>query len=300
VLRFLKRLFTTVVFICAVIANCQNGGLSPELQKRIEHQVRAYAEAPPEATITLLARRSSEFPGYDVQPVAIKVGETTKNFDFLLAKDGSRLLYITSMDLNSDPYRRVMDRIDARNRPFRGAADAPVTVVMYDDFQCPFCAKLYEQLIPVVISEYRTQVRLVLKDLPISDAHLWARRAARDSSCLANESPEAYWAFADYVHTHQVEFNQKFKEDLGQGLDELAISQAQHYVGSKESVTNCIGRQDMTEIDASIAEAKSLNVTATPTIFVNGQEYEGVLATTQIRAALDRALAESQEKRAAK
>lgn len=65
-LRFLKRLFPTVVFICAVIANCQNAGLSPELQKRIEHQVRAYAEAPPEATITLLARHASEFPGYDV------------------------------------------------------------------------------------------------------------------------------------------------------------------------------------------------------------------------------------------
>lgn len=290
----------TFVALSVVIASCEDVKLSPDLQKRIEHQVRAYSEAPPDAVITLLPQKPSEFINYVVQPVAIKVGETAKNFDFLLAKDGSRLLYVTALDLRSDPYRQAMDKIHLINRPVRGPANAPVTVVMYDDFQCPFCAKLYQQLVPVVVNDSEARVRLILKDLPISDAHMWARRAALDANCLAQQNSDAYWAFADYVHTHQAEFNQNFKDDLGLSLDKLALVQAQHHNGNRETLQACMSDQKMSDVDASLSEGKALGVTATPTIFVNGEEYEGVLSAAQIRVAIDRALHEVANERATK
>jgi protein-disulfide isomerase len=287
------------LLLCATALFGQTA-LSPDLQLRIEHQVRSFAEAPPDAKIALLPRHSSEFPNFDVQPVEITSGGATKKFDFLLSKDGTRLLYVTGFDLTSDSYQRAMSKIDVGNRPVRGNPNAPVTIVVFDDLQCPFCARLYQQLVPVVVNEYPDRVRLILKDATISPAHQWAVHAAIDANCLASQSSAAYWDFTDYVHTHQSEFNGKFAQDKGQSLDELALARAEKRGGDAEKLRSCISTRDATAIGASLKEGQALSLTATPTMFINGQEYEGVLAAAQIRAAIELALREAAQKQAQK
>jgi protein-disulfide isomerase len=269
-----------------------------EIDRRIERQVRAYAEAPPEAKITFGARGPSNFAGYDKLPVDIEANGDKKTFNFLVAKDGSKLLYVREFDLSEDPYAKAMSKIDLHDRPVRGAQDAKVTIVIYDDYQCPFCARSYVTIMNEVMTKYRDRARVIIKDFPLTETHPWALRAAVDSTCMAQNSQNAYWQFSDYVHTHQQEFNSKWKpgepDKTFSALDDLALKTAERTGAEANKLQACLAAQNPATVKASIAEGKSLGVSATPTLFVNGEEFEGVLTPEQIDAALDRALREAQ------
>jgi protein-disulfide isomerase len=268
-----------------------------DLNQRIERQVRAYTEAPPNAQVTIGARTPSNFAGYENLPVTIEANGIRKPVNFLIAKDGSKLLYVTEIDLREDPYVANMRKIDTRGRPFRGAANAPVTLVVYDDFECPFCSRMYVTLMNEVMNNYRDRVKIVIKDFPILDAHPWAMRAAVDAHCLADQDLAAYWDFSDYVHTRQQEVSAKVIKAPGQ-IDAAALDAIAKDSGAKHQVRGdalqaCIAAQDESRVHSSLAEGKSLGVSATPTMFVNGQEVEGVLTVETLRLLLDHAVKEA-------
>ena len=66
---------------------------------------------------------------------------------------------MTRMDLTRDPYAETMKKIDVAGRPVRGNPNAKITIINYDDFECPFCARLHQTLFPQILKEYG-----VLKD----------------------------------------------------------------------------------------------------------------------------------------
>jgi protein-disulfide isomerase len=266
-----------------------------QLDQRIERQVRAYSEVPPDAKVSVGDRTPSSFNGYDSVAVTIDRQGVTKVFTFLLSKDGQKLLYVKEFDLSDDPYARVMKKIDTSHRPLRGAPDAKVTIVVYDDFQCPFCAHMYVTMFSEVMTHYRDKVRILIKDFPLTDAHPWAMRAAVDSQCLVQQDSEAYWEFSDYVHTHQQEISQKAGANATgpAALDAIAAEIGQKHGVNAPALQACLSAQDKSAVQAAMREGNELGVTATPTFFVNGQEVEGLLSTEQLRALLDRALAEA-------
>jgi protein-disulfide isomerase len=275
----------------------QPAAANPDLERRIERQVRAYTEPPPDARISIGTRTLSTFPGYDNLPVTIEATGIKKTVNFLIAKDNSKLLYMTELDLREDPYLRNMQRIDINGRPWRGAEHGKVQIVLYDDFQCPFCARMYVDLMNVVMLNYRDSVKVIVKDFPIVDSHPWAMRAAVDSHCLAAQDTKAYWSFSDYVHTHQSEVSARVKaggnNDLTQ-VDAVAREIAQKQNLKDDALQACLARQDPAMVESSMAEGKSLGVSATPTMFINGQEAEGVLSVKKLRVMIDRALNEAQ------
>lgn len=265
-----------------------------EIDQRIERQVRSYSEVPPDAKVAVGERTPSSFNGYDSVAVTIDREGTRKVFNFLLSKDGRKLLYVKEFDLSEDPYARVMKKIDTSHRPVRGAPDAKVTIVVYDDFQCPFCARMYVTMFSEVMTRYRDRVRVLIKDFPLTESHPWAMRAAVDSQCLAQQNSEAYWEFSDYVHTHQQDITQKSSAKGGTPpLDAIATEIGQKHGANAATLQACLTAQDKSQVEAAMREGNELGVTATPTFFVNGQEMEGVLSPEQLRALLDRALAEA-------
>ncbi len=298
----IRTLFLFSFSLLAIAASAQAPTpATPELTRRIERQVRTYAEAPPEATVAIGKRTPSSFNNYENLPVTITENGVAKTFNFLLAKDGSKLLYMKEFDLTKDPYAAAISRINLAGRPVRGATDARVTIVIYDDYECPFCARLYVTLFNEVMNHDRQRVRVIMKDFPLVEAHPWAMRAAVDSNCLAQLSPAAYWQFSDYVHTHQQEFNDKWaasetantpnseKAAAFPALDDFVLQTGQRNGADAARLRACIARQDTAPVDASLAEGRSLGVSATPTLFVNGEEIEGVLTTEQLRIVIDRA-----------
>jgi protein-disulfide isomerase len=275
--------------------------LPPELLQRADHYIRLYTECSPEATLSFGPLHPAEMAGYRSLPVTITDQGKTRTAEFLVSNDSKQMLYLSHFDLATDPYKEMMAKIDLRGRPARAAGpNAPVTVVVFDDFQCPFCSKMYVTLFNLVMSEYRDRVHVVFKDFPVSEqTHPWSVHAAEDANCLLAQKEIGYWVFADYIHTHLQEMNDKYAAAKKQNnapfgpLDTLALSTAKKVKIHPEPLRACIATHDRKAIDASLAEAHALGAGATPTMYVNGERMEGAYSTEQLRTVLERALREA-------
>lgn len=257
----------------------------------LERQVRAMFSVPPEVKVKMGPLRSSEIPGYDALTVTFDDSENKKELEFLLARDHKTLMRVLPIDLNKDPYAEVMKNIDVSGRPTRGAKDAKVVAVTYDDFQCPFCARLHASLFPILFNEYGDRVLFVYKDFPLEDTHPWALHASANANCLAAQNTDAYWDFADHIHGHQKEINiLKILKTQYAALDRLTSTFGKKHNLDAPKLQACIQAQDVKAIRASQKEGSELGVTATPETFVNGHKVDGALPLNELRAAFDQAL----------
>jgi len=285
---FVRRSILVLVLVCL---GCSAQSVPPDQTARIERQVRTYYSVPAAVKITMGPLRPSEFPNYDALTVHMDGIEKKADYEFLLSKDGKTLLRVTKLDLTKDPYAENVKKITLGNRPIRGSKDAKVVVVNYDDFQCPFCSRMHQTLFPAILKEYGDRVQFVYKDYPLAEIHPWATHAAVDANCLAAQSSDAYWELADYLHANQREISAEKTRDLQfAALDRLATEQAQKHNLDQTRLQACIKAQNEDAIKASMREGDSLGVSATPTIFINGQEMDGAVPLSEVRAVLDAAL----------
>jgi protein-disulfide isomerase len=285
-------LFRSSILVFLLVGlGCSAQSASPDAVERMERQVRAYYSIPPHVKITISPLKASEFPDYDALTITFDGGEKKQPYEFLLSKDKKILIRMTKLDLTKDPYAEVMKKIDIKGRPTRGNKDAKVVVVSFDDFECPFCSRMHQTLFPGLLKEYGDRVLFVYKDFPLSEIHPWAMHAAVDADCLASENNDAYWEFADYIHANQHEVNSEGTRD-GQfaALDRVALKGVQKYSLDSNKLQSCIKAQNDEVVKASVKEGESLGMSATPTIFVNGQEVDGALSASAIRGIFDGAL----------
>ncbi|HZT34824.1 MAG TPA: thioredoxin domain-containing protein, partial [Nitrososphaera sp.] len=182
---------------------CSAQAPAPQVNQRIERQVRAFYNIPAEVKIDIGKREPSEFPNYDKVTLTLSSGEHKQTNDFLIAKDDKTLIRFTKIDLTTDPYADIMKKLDVSGRPIRGNKDAKVTIVNFDDFECPFCSRMHQTLFPDILKSYGDRVRIIYKDFPLKEIHPWAVHAAVDANCLAAQNNDAYWDLADYIHAHQ-------------------------------------------------------------------------------------------------
>jgi protein-disulfide isomerase len=198
------------------------------------------------------------------------------------------------MDLTKDPYADIMKRIDTAGRPTRGNKLAKVVVVNYDDFECPFCSRMHSTLFPEIFKEYGDRVLFVYKDYPLEEIHPWSVHAAVNANCLASQSTDAFWDYADYLHGNAPSVNTvKGLEAQTAELDRLAVINGQRHNLDANKLQACIKQQDDKGVRASMDEAEGVGVNATPTMFVNGEKLDGAVPASDIRIALDRALREA-------
>src|SRR5208282_1959991 len=287
--KLLRRSLLVLLMICL---GCAAQSAPSDLAQKIENQVRAYYKLPPEVGVNVGALRPSEFPNYDAVTVTLDGQSRKQTVEFLVAKDQKTLLRVTKIDMTKDPYEEVMKKINLTNRPVRGNASAKVVVVNFDDFQCPFCSRMHQTLFPDLLKEYGDRVKFVYKDFPLSEIHPWALHAAVDANCLAAQSSEAYWDFADYIHANQREVNtEKSLAEQFVALNRITTAQGQKRNVDQTKLQSCMKAQNEEAVRASLKEGEELDLSATPVLFVNGQELEGAVPVSEIRAALDAALA---------
>jgi protein-disulfide isomerase len=195
------------------------------------------------------------------------------------------------MDLTKDPYAEIMKKIDLVGRPMRGNKDAKVVLVNYDDFECPFCSRMHSTIFSEIFKEYSDRVLFIYKDYPLEEIHPWAIHAAVNASCLAAQSSEAFWDYADYLHANQQSVSgMKGRDAALAELDRLASINAERHKLDTSKLQACVKAQDEKGVRASMSEGDKVGVDATPTIFVNGQKLDGAVPAQELRAALDRAL----------
>ena len=286
-------LFRRSLFILLVIClGCVAQSAPPELALKIEHQVRAFYSLPPDVKVIIGAiTPASEMPGYDSVSVKLDDGGKQKDYAFLLSKDRATMLRVTKFDLTKDAYSDLMSKIDVRGRPSRGAKSAKVVVVNFDDFECPFCSRMHQTLFPEILREYGDRVTFIYKDYPLAEIHPWATHAAVDAGCLAAQNGDAYWDFADYIHANKQEIDSaKTPGGRLDAVDKMAMLQGQRHSLDEPKLMACLKAQNEDQVRASMKEADSLGVSATPTLFINGQKIDGAVPISEVRAALDTAL----------
>ncbi|HXJ90181.1 MAG TPA: thioredoxin domain-containing protein [Candidatus Binatia bacterium] len=284
-----RRSLFLLILICL---GCVAQTAPPDLSRKIEHQVRAFYSLPPEVKVTVGAITSaSEVPGYDSVSVKLDQEGKQKDYTFLLSRDRNTMLRVTKFDLSKDAYADLMSKIDLNGRPWRGAKGAKVVVVNFDDFECPFCSRMHQTLFPEILKDYGDRVTFFYKDYPLAEIHPWAIHAAVNAGCLAAQNADAYWDFADYIHANkQVVDNERNPAGRLDAVDKMALLQGQRHNVDLAKLQSCLKAQNEDAVRASMKEADSLGVNATPTLFINGQKIDGAVPIDEVRAALDAAL----------
>lgn len=170
----------------------------------------------------------------------------------------------------------LVQSISADDDPIIGNGSAPVTVVMFADYQCPACAKTHPVL-KKVLAEFRDKVRLVVRDFPLQKIHPNAFPAA-----LAANAARAQGKFAEYI------------EVLYRNQDALDRASLIKYaaglgLNTRKFELDLNDEKAAAEIRKDIADGTSYGATGTPTVFVNGVKVRR-LAADGFRAAIERAL----------
>jgi protein-disulfide isomerase len=275
--------------------------LSPEMARKIAVTIRAKAQLQFNYDVKVDDRKPSTVPGYD--EVTVTLGEHGKpqhGMKFLLSKDGNTLAQMNTFDLPKD----LSAVVTADGRPARGGpAKAPVTVVVFDDLECPFCAKMHAQMFPAITARYGDKVHIVYKDFPLANIHPWAVHAAVDADCLAAQSHTGYWNLVDYVHGHLDDMGldpaapaepgkepQRTLPVALKQLDAQTLAEGAKQKVDKAKLTACVEKQDETTVRAAMHEGDTLKVDGVPALFINGEPVTGAIPIEFVFRAVDDAL----------
>jgi protein-disulfide isomerase len=285
--------FLAGLLILGLTAGCKAQstppGPDPTLDRRIEVQVRTQYELPEDVTVSIGARTPSQFPGYETLPVTIARGSKSQVIDFLISNDGTKLVHMSTFDLTKDP----ADAIPIDGRPIRGNPAAKVTVINFDDLECPYCTRMHEELFPATLDRYKGLVRFVYKDDPLTEIHPWAMHAAVDANCLAAQSGDVYWTYVDYLHAHadEVTGSDRNLAKSFDALDRIARQEATLANLNATVLDACIAKQDETQVRASVKLAEDLGIDGTPAVYVNGERVSGgAVPKNELWMAIDRAV----------
>jgi len=172
-------------------------------------------------------------------------------------------------------FRAAVATADA---PVRGAATAPVTIVEFSDFHCPFCRRA-QPVINQVLAKYGDKVKLVFRDFPLDNLHPQARAAAEAARCATEQGK--FWEFHDQVFANDADGSPA-------GLDRLA-KQAGIDVGAFERCRT--SGKYKTVVQASNQEGTRLGITGTPTFFINGRTLVGAQPLEAFTKVIDEELA---------
>jgi len=285
--------FLAVFVALSLTAGCRAQSPAPSasdpvLNRRIEVTVRTEFSLPQTYNVSIGARKQSAFSGYDDLPVTISTDGHSQVIEYLISIDNKKLARLNTFDLTKDPG----SDIDVANRPIRGNPAAKVTIINFDDLECPYCARMHQALFPATLDRYKDKVRFIYKDFPLEEIHPWALHASLDANCLAAQSSEIYWGYVDYLHSHGDEVtgpDRDLKKSFA-ALDRIARQEATIAKLDTAALDACMAKQDETDINNSLKEASALGLDGAPALFVNGERINGAVPEEQVWIAIDRAL----------
>jgi protein-disulfide isomerase len=173
------------------------------------------------------------------------------------------------INLNSDPWDRAdLSTIHLTDRPTLGPADAPVTIVEFGDFECPYCAHAINTVENCVTNTYNGRVRLIFKNYPLRQ-HAWAQAAAIAGNCIYQQNPSAFW---DYVHDIYRDQASISPENLSGHVDDFVQN---HQLDSQVLHACIMSNAAENRVAQDVADGQRVNVTSTPTFYVNGVPVVG-------------------------
>jgi protein-disulfide isomerase len=200
-----------------------------------------------------------------------------KSVDSIKAGPGENILFLVSSKKKTVQIAvlEFVQDIDISGAPFRGMANAPVTIVEFTDFQCPYCAKI-GPVLNQVFEKYQGKVKLVYKNFPLS-THQFARKAAE--AALAAGRQGKFWEFHDRLFQNYNRLNDQVIQELAQ---QLGLDMQKFEKDMNDPQISQVINQDY-------QDGLKAGVRGTPTIFVNGSLLRNT-SLEGLQAAIDKEL----------
>jgi len=179
--------------------------------------------------------------------------------------------------LKRPPVSRV--EVPLNGAPVRGAQKAVVTIVKFEDFQCPFC-KTAQPTFRELLKKYDGKVRVVHKDLPLEEIHPLARQAAEAGRCAGEQGK--FWEYHDKLYVDSPKLSM---EDLKSAAKDVGLN--------PQSFEQCLtSGKYRPAVQKDINDAVQLGLTGTPAFFINGREISGAQPLEAFSAIIDEELAQ--------
>jgi protein-disulfide isomerase len=309
-----KPFKTTLAMLLAVVA-CQLAPAPTEAQEdpearkaRILANLKLTYPQLEQMNVTMGDIAASEFAGLDAGSFSIVNGGRSQTQKFFVTSDDTQL-YILSGDpvdvsRSQEDIQAELDKREqeatqeaARRRqqledavaglPTRGNPEAPVLIVEFSDFQCPYCARGADTM-EQVLEKYGEDVRFVFKHFPLG-FHPWAKPASIATYCAGQQNHDAFWALHDEYFKNQKQITPanvlaKSKEYLADtGIDMTA------WAACAEDQSSSEYKDAAAVVDADMALGQQLGVSGTPGFFVNGEFLNGAQPLSAFEPLIDKA-----------
>jgi len=237
-----------------------------------------------------LIKSAESLPESCYYKLSLTVNNAGRDFVMYLSPD-ERFLSSGLYDLSVDPeleVTRIADNVAKllirdKSPRFEGT-EAKITMVEFVDFQCPYCKRFSDWYWDLPES-LRSQITLIMKNLPL-DQHPWARPAALYAVCADLQSPSAFREVSDFLFQEQSEITAaNLKEKIGSGLRPRKTVDLQQ-------LEACVSNKEASQIlERDIGIAKQLNVSNTPTLFIDGRRVFRVSSADELQQLLKSRLA---------
>jgi protein-disulfide isomerase len=255
--------------------------LPPKLDKpKLEAYIR-YAEAfTSDVQISIDDPVPSAYPGYFRVVAHLTKGHSRLDRVYYVTPDGARFVSGTIWNLDNSPFLDTLEHLPTDGPSF-GPGDAKVTIVVFSDFECPYCRELAKTLRDNIPQKFPNDVRVIYKDFPIDSIHPWARAAAEASHCIADQKIPAFWIFHDWIFEHQQEITPA-------NLREKVLDFAKQNQLDAAKLAACIDNHAFAPIvESSLRAGQALQIEQTPTLFIDGRTVGGAISWDQLSALLD-------------
>jgi protein-disulfide isomerase len=197
----------------------------------------------------------------------------TRQLEFLKS-----LRTAAKVDVFLTPPPIVRMKVSTAGAPIRGASDAPVTIIEFSDFHCPFCRRI-QPVLDQLRAKYSDKIKIVFRDFPLDSLHPEARAAAESARCATEQGK--FWEFHDKIFAGNPDGSPatlaRFAQELG--MDSAAFEACRTSGKYKSSIL------------ASNQEGTQLGITGTPTFFVNGRMLVGAQPLEAFVRVIDEELA---------
>jgi protein-disulfide isomerase len=243
----------------------------------IAREITAKVASPSEADIEFWHQTNPE--RVQGRPLA-QLHDAIKAFLINVRSDEARDTYLntlkakTAVTVTLDPPRM---QVATAGHPSRGPANAPIELVEFSDFQCPFCQQA-NPTVERVLKTYGDKIKFVYRHYPLP-SHPNARPAAEAASCAGEQGK--FWEFHDRLFANPSQLTDAaLKEHAAAlSLDTTAFNK-------------CFDSHQMTpRVDTDVQEAESVGVTGTPAFFINGRPLEGAQPFDAFKRVIDEELA---------
>jgi protein-disulfide isomerase len=224
-------------------------------------------------TVTLVNPQNSG------QKVEVEVFTDTASKKFLVAQ------HYAVVD-GANPWDRAdLKQLHLDDRAMLGPANAPVSVIEFGDFECPYCAHAFNEIETVVNTTYKDRVHLIWKNYPLS-MHAWAEQGAVAAECAREQNPAKFWDFARNLYRDQNEITpQNLRAHIDRYTGQLGLD--------PKSMDACIlGKTAEDRVQQDLKDGQAININSTPTFLVNGVTVVGLPSSSVFGFVIDEQLRE--------